>query len=129
MFPMKKTHFSLIAALWLLAACAPRAEAARELLPAEFQARAAQAGAQLVDVRQPQEHAESRLAGGRLIPLGELSERAAELDPARPVLLYCRTGRRSGKAVELLRAAGFKDVAHLTGGIRAWQGAGLPIER
>lgn len=75
---------------------------------------------QIVDVREPWEHALVRLPGATLIPLGELTERVRELDPRRPVAAYCHHGVRSRYALAILRDLGFQDIAHLTGGIDAY---------
>jgi len=75
---------------------------------------------QLVDVRQPVEHAIAHLSGATLLPLPELVSRVAELDPARPVVVYCHHGPRSLRATQWLRQQGFPRVASLAGGIDAW---------
>jgi adenylyltransferase/sulfurtransferase len=75
---------------------------------------------QRVDVREPWEYGLARIPGAVLIPLGELESRLSELDPARPVAAYCHHGMRSLHALRLLQAAGFRDVAHLAGGIDAY---------
>ncbi len=77
-------------------------------------------GTQLVDVRQPWEHALAKLPGSILIPLGELAARASELDPERPVVAYCHHGARSMVALRILAQAGFTRIAHLAGGIAAY---------
>lgn len=77
----------------------------------------------LLDVRQDFEYAEGRLPGATLIPLPELAERAGELDPALPVVVYCRSGKRSLAAANLLIGLGFHDVVSVQGGIQAWEGA------
>ncbi len=74
---------------------------------------------QIVDVREPWEYALARLPGARLIPLGELADRADELDPHRPVAAYCHHGVRSRYALAILRDLGFREIAHLAGGIDA----------
>ncbi|HTK82191.1 MAG TPA: molybdopterin-synthase adenylyltransferase MoeB [Bacteroidota bacterium] len=73
----------------------------------------------ILDVREPVEH-EICSIGGKLIPLGSLRQRMNELDPEHELVVYCKTGRRSGQAAELLRKAGFKQVENLVGGITAW---------
>lgn len=86
--------------------------------------------AQIVDVRTKEEFATGRLAKAVLIPWTDkdFSERAKkELDPAKPVLVYCRSGRRSTEAAAELAKLGFKSVRNLKGGITAWTGAGLPV--
>lgn len=87
--------------------------------------RRVEAGALLLDVREPDEWAEAHVDGARHVPLGDL-------DPARvpqdaPVVAMCRSGRRSGQAVQALLAAGHPDVVNLDGGVLAWQEAGLPL--
>ncbi len=75
---------------------------------------------QLVDVREPHERAICNI-GGVLIRLAELPTRLAELDPAQPTVVYCRSGGRSAKACEQLVQAGFQQVSNLEGGILRWQ--------
>lgn len=87
----------------------------------------ARAEIQLVDVRQPHEHEAGRIAGDRLIELGELAARAQELDANRPVVFYCRSGARSAMATQAFREAGF-DAYNMTGGLLEWEAAGLPLE-
>jgi rhodanese-related sulfurtransferase len=84
---------------------------------------------QIVDVREPNEWAAGHLPGAVLIPLGELARRAGELDPARPVVVVCRSGNRSATATDLLRRGGFRDVKNLGGGMTAWARAGYPVVR
>ncbi len=74
----------------------------------------------LVDVREPDEWRIAKIPGARLIPLGELPNRLGELDPAREIVLHCKMGGRSGRAVKFLQQKGFAKVENLTGGIDAW---------
>ena len=76
----------------------------------------------ILDVREVQEFEFCRLAGARLIPLGELAGRLAELDSTREMVVHCRTGKRSAQAIELLEQAGFSGsrLWNLKGGIHAW---------
>jgi adenylyltransferase/sulfurtransferase len=76
----------------------------------------------IVDVRDPHEWAIGNLEplGARLMPLGELPERMHELDSAREIVLHCRTGGRSARALQALRRAGFGKLLNLKGGILAW---------
>jgi MoaD family protein len=74
----------------------------------------------VLDVREPNEYQICRIAGSTLIPLGELSNRTAELDPDRELIVHCKMGGRSAKAVALLQERGFTRVRNLTGGILAW---------
>ncbi len=74
----------------------------------------------LLDVRQPLETLICNIAGGTLIPVEELHERLDEVDGTREIVAYCRSGIRSGSAVQLLRQAGYTSAKHLKGGILAW---------
>ena len=73
----------------------------------------------ILDVREPHEYQICNL-GGYLIPLGDLSRRASELDSSREIVAHCRSGKRSAEAVEFLHKAGFRKVLNLKGGILAW---------
>ena len=74
----------------------------------------------LLDVREPFEYAFCRIENSKLIPLGELGRRVGELDRLAETVVYCHTGVRSARAVELLSSEGFRKVRNLKGGIRAW---------
>ncbi|NMB88002.1 MAG: molybdopterin-synthase adenylyltransferase MoeB [Chloroflexi bacterium] len=74
----------------------------------------------LIDVREPVEQQVSRLDGATLIPLGELATRLGELDPGQPVVLFCRDGHRSVRALQILLGAGFEQVMNLRGGLNRW---------
>jgi sulfur-carrier protein adenylyltransferase/sulfurtransferase len=74
----------------------------------------------LVDVREPHELAISSLKGAQNIPLGELAGRLSELDSSQEYVLFCKSGTRSRRALELLVSAGFRKVKNLSGGINAW---------
>lgn len=75
---------------------------------------------QFIDVREPEEVTSGSLPGAVNVPLGELSARLSELDPARRVVVLCRSGGRSTQAAEVLADAGFADVINLKGGMLAW---------
>lgn len=74
----------------------------------------------LLDVREPHELQISHLEGATLIPLGQLASRLAELDSAEDMVVFCKSGTRSARALELLLSAGFRKVKNLDGGINAW---------
>ncbi|MDE3129335.1 MAG: molybdenum cofactor biosynthesis protein MoeB, partial [Gemmatimonadota bacterium] len=74
----------------------------------------------LIDVREPQEVNIARIEGARLIPLGQFEAAIASLNPAREIVVMCRSGARSGMAVHQLRQRGFQNVHNLAGGILAW---------
>ena len=75
---------------------------------------------QLLDVREPFEAQISRIEGATLIPLGELQKRYTELDPSRDLVVHCKVGGRSAKAVSFLKDHGFPQAINLKGGILAW---------
>ena len=74
----------------------------------------------LVDVREPFEYEICNIPGSKLIPLGELPARLSELDSADDIVLHCKVGGRSAKALKVLQEAGFRKLNNLRGGITAW---------
>lgn len=74
----------------------------------------------LLDVREPHELQISHIDGATLIPLGQLASRLSELDSAEELVVFCKAGTRSARALELLLSAGFRKVKNLQGGINAW---------
>jgi rhodanese-related sulfurtransferase len=100
---------------------------AEEMSPKQAEELIRQGDAQLVDVREPYEHEAGRIAGALHIELQDLPAEAASLDRERPILFYCRTGSRSALAADAFAASGY-DARNLDGGLKAWVGAGLPIE-
>jgi adenylyltransferase/sulfurtransferase len=76
----------------------------------------------LVDVREPSEHAASSIDGALLVPLGRIEQELDGLRGDRPVVVFCRSGARSARAVRLLRSYGI-DARSLSGGIENWQRA------
>jgi phage shock protein E len=107
------------------------AEQAPETLDAKsFQAAIGQGKALLVDVRTPAEYASGHLEGSLNVDWTG-SNYEAEFDKLpkdQPLLLYCRSGGRSGQALEYLKTKGYQ-VQHLIGGIGAWMSAGLPVTK
>lgn len=83
----------------------------------------------LVDVREHAEFAGGRIEGAKLLPLGELEKRHAELDHSKPIYVMCRTGNRSSQAQKKLKSLGFTNVINVAGGFEAWKKADLPFER
>lgn len=76
-------------------------------------------GAQLVDVRTPGEYAAGHPDPAVNIPVNEVGARLSEIDRARPVVVYCHSGRRSAAAAEVLAAAGY--TVYDMGGVSSWQ--------
>ena len=90
-----------------------------------------QQNALVLDVRDAAEYERGHLLNARNIALRELEARAAEIEKykAKPVIVVCETGNRSGGAAAVLRKQGFEQVFTLGGGIGAWKQAGLPLEK
>jgi adenylyltransferase/sulfurtransferase len=97
------------------------ADAVPEITPAELAEKLRRKeDIDLIDVREPHEWEIARIPGARLIPLGTVPDALATLDSSRDIVVHCQGGIRSAKAVRQLRAAGFKRVWNLAGGIRRW---------
>lgn len=77
----------------------------------------------LIDVREPEELLDGSLPGAINIPVGQVPERIGSLDPAKSIVLFCRSGGRSANAAEFLVASGFSQVTNLEGGMLAWADA------
>jgi molybdopterin/thiamine biosynthesis adenylyltransferase/rhodanese-related sulfurtransferase/molybdopterin converting factor small subunit len=76
---------------------------------------------QVIDVREPSEYEIARIAGTKLIPLGQVVARMNEIDPSRETVMHCKAGVRSAKAIAALKQAGFPGrLINLKGGITAW---------
>lgn len=95
----------------------------------EFQTYIANPTVQLLDVRAQDEFDDGHIAGALLVDVNEsdfVDKAVAVLDKQRPVALYCRSGRRSARAANLLTAQGYQ-VSNLVGGVMAWQDAGKAL--
>jgi SulP family sulfate permease len=95
--------------------------------PDEFKELMSDSEALLLDVREPAEHHRAHLEGARLFPLRYVLSRAAELPRDPLILIACRSGRRTARALYILEDLGFRRLAGLRGGILAWRAAGLPV--
>ncbi|SRR5260221_8119427 len=84
-------------------------------------------GAQLVDVRAEDEYAAGHIPGSRLIPLETVQSEGSGLDREKPLVVYCRSGERSGMAADAFAASGW-DAHSVAGGLLAWAEAGLALE-
>ncbi|MEZ4659580.1 MAG: rhodanese-like domain-containing protein [Caldilineaceae bacterium] len=82
----------------------------------------------LIDVRSPAEFAAGYVSGAQNIPLPELAEQMTAIPTDLPVMLYCRSGNRSGQALRLLQMAGYTNVYNI-GGLSDLAAQGLPIEK
>ena len=95
---------------------------------AEFAASLDRPGVIVLDVRTPAEYAAGHLEGAVLADInGDFEAAVAGLDRAAPYAVYCRSGSRSGAAIEAMKQLGFGDAWHLGGGIGAWQAAGEDV--
>ncbi len=83
----------------------------------------------LIDTREPHEYEEAHIDGGRLVPPALLRDEIESVLPDRRqrVVLYCRSGNRSGKAAQQMAELGYENLANVEGGILAWQEEGLPV--
>lgn len=113
--------------VWLSMACAPKEGAEggiTSLSAAEFEALLVRdATVQLVDVRRPDEFASGHIEGAQLIDVTEsdfLDRAQKALDPKRPVAVYCRSGKRSLRAAQMLQKVGFKMIYNLDTGYLGW---------
>lgn len=105
--------------------------AARGVTPAEATLLMNREDAIVVDVREANEWSSGHIAGARHIVLGQLDNRISELDKfkAKPVIVCCASGGRSGSAVAKLKKAGFEKAVNLDGGLSAWSSANLPLTK
>jgi rhodanese-related sulfurtransferase len=85
------------------------------------------AGAFILDVRQPEEWEQAHISGATLIPLGELQARSNEVPKNVNVVVVCRSGNRSLQGREILLTAGFTQVTSMSGGVTQWQLEGYPV--
>ena len=83
------------------------------------------AGAFILDVREPDEWNESHIPGATLIPLGQLASRVNEVPQDQEVVVVCRSGNRSAQGRDILLSAGFENATSMAGGINQWKAAGL----
>jgi sulfate permease, SulP family len=98
-----------------------------QIPPIEFQEMMEDKNALLLDVREPIEHKRAHLEGAQLMPLRELLLNAADLPRDRQLLITCRSGRRTARALFVLEDLGFEKLVGLRGGILAWRAAKLPV--
>ncbi len=93
----------------------------------EFQRLASDENALVLDVREPAEFARGHLPNATLLPLRTVLDKGPHLPRDRRLMLACRSGRRTQRAMHMLLSMGFEDVYGLRGGILAWQAEGLPV--
>jgi rhodanese-related sulfurtransferase len=83
----------------------------------------------VVDVRDPGEYGAGHILGAKNVPLSRLGDADVAKRKERPVIVYCDGTERASKAVAALKKQGYTRVVNLSGGLRAWQQAGLPVEK
>lgn len=83
----------------------------------------------LIDVRERGEYAAAHIKGARLVPLSTFDPHSLPDANGKRIVLHCAVGGRSARALAVCRSAGLSIDSHMRGGINAWIGAGLPIER
>ncbi|MEI7455669.1 MAG: rhodanese-like domain-containing protein [Nitrosomonadales bacterium] len=128
---MKHTYLTLAALLFIMFGV-QRLQATTDVDIDVTQAQAMNMqGALLLDVREPGEYTEAHAPNAKLIPLGQLGARLDEISSYKdkPVVVMCRSGRRSAKAVHLLQEAGYSHVSNISGGILAWEKSELKVLR
>ncbi|MBP7929194.1 MAG: rhodanese-like domain-containing protein [Acidimicrobiia bacterium] len=99
--------------------------------PVEASKLISEPGVQLIDLRTPEEFDEGHIAGAEMIDFyaADFGDEIAKLDRDGQYVIYCRSGNRSGQTAVLMQSLGFTNVADVNGGILAWEGAGLDVEK
>lgn len=125
---MKKLIAVLFATTLAITSCGSPT-AAVDLNPAEFQAKAQEAGVILLDVRTAGEYAAGHIDGALNIDVEGMTfeSEIKQLDNTKTYAIYCQSGRRSRIAAETMTKAGFDNLFNLDKGIGSWQSAGLPV--
>ena len=127
---MKKVITATITLALILTGCAQESNSA-DLTVAEFSAKSQEAGVISLDVRTAQEFAEGHLKNAININVesGNFENEIANLDKTATYAVYCRSGRRSAVAVDLMQKAGFTNLFNLDGGVIDWTASGYPLEK
>jgi len=110
-----------------LAGDAGKIERVSQTTAAAIAARVADGAVQVIDVRNASEWAHGHIRGALHIPVGEITERLAEIPRDRPLIVQCQGGTRSAIAASVLLSHGVRDVINLRGGYGEWVGNGLPV--
>ena len=82
----------------------------------------------VLDVRTPEEYAAGHVPGAVNVPYDQVASHLAEIPKDKDVVIYCRSGRRTGLAAEVLEANGYTKLVHLQGDMQAWLQDGRPVE-
>lgn len=122
-------------ALATLLAASFASAAPREFAPAAadslIRASSRDTSFRLVDVRTPEEYAAGHLKNAIVVDFRapDFVQRIAKLPRKAKILIYCRSGHRSGLALQKMEALGFTDASHIAGGFAAWSSQGFPFDR
>lgn len=104
-------------------------ETVPQITAAEAKALWAKQGAHILDVRGADEYQASHIPGAQNIHAGRVMKRLGSIPKDKPVIVHCLGGDRSSTAISALLGAGYRNLINLTGGIRAWQQEGFPVEQ
>lgn len=129
---MKYLILVLVLAFVIVACKKQQTEGVTLLSPSEAESYLSQEGMQVVDVRTPQEYNEGHLPNVKHIDFYHADFRAQltnQLDKDKPVMVYCKSGGRSGKTAKLLKDFGFAEIYDIQGGFTKWKAKDLPIEK
>jgi rhodanese-related sulfurtransferase len=128
-FPISVAIFSGVMLLWSL--LGNRIRGIKEVDTAAALQLINHKDAFVLDVREPDEYKSGHVLNAKLIPLGKLKERIGELEKYRdhPMVVVCRSGNRSGSACAMLTKAGYAQAYNMAGGMTAWQGSKLPVQK
>ena len=126
---VRRSLFTAISLSWLAAAAGAQEPAAAAPHVSVDAARDALAKGEaiLIDIREPDEHAQGIAPEAQRLPLSQIQSRLGEIpkDSNKPVLLICRTQNRSGSLAKMLRAQGYAHVSYVDGGMKEWQQRGF----
>ena len=129
--PRRRLVLAIVATAAVFAALPILADEPATITPSALAARLTAGEAiTVLDVRTPEEFAEGHVPGAVNIPYDQVAQRLAELESSRntDIVAYCRSGRRTGLALETLKANGFARLLHLQGDLPGWQEAGHPVQ-
>ena len=83
----------------------------------------------ILDVREQDEWDAGHIPGAVFMPMGQVPDRLSEIPKDKTVIVQCRSGNRSSQVTDFLIQQGFTNVHNMSGGLNAWQSAGLPVEQ
>jgi len=126
-----KKFFSFVIIICGMMITACNSQSNKTMDPKEFSEKIKADSTLLVDVRTPEEYKEGHLKGALLINYHDstFAQQVARLDKNKTAYVYCRSGKRSAAAQEIMLKQGFQNVINLDGGIVAWEKAALPVEK